>query len=121
MSASAGDRILRDVFLGFMRIHILHHASEAPIFGLEMMDELKRHGYQLSPGTLYPMLHALEAAGLLQAQQELVGGKRRKYYRATRAGIVLLGRLRSQISELVEEVAKGRTPARPPTRSTRAR
>jgi DNA-binding PadR family transcriptional regulator len=87
-----------------MRVHVLHHAAAAPIFGLEMIEELRRHGYGVSAGTLYPLLHSLEAAGLLRARQELVAGKNRKYYRTTRAGDLLLARLRAQVAELVGEV-----------------
>ena len=107
MTDTAGDRILRDVSLGFMRIHVLHHAAEGPIFGLEMMEELRRHGYRVGPGTLYPLLHALENAGLLRARQQLVAGKHRKYYRTTPAGDLLLRRLRERLAELVDEVAEG--------------
>lgn len=112
MGALAGDRVLRDVFLGFMRIHVLHHAAEGEIFGLQMMEELRRHGFEVGPGTLYPLLHSLEAAGLLRAKRELVVGRHRKYYRTTRAGDRLLARLRAQIGELVSEVVDRRGPAR---------
>jgi PadR family transcriptional regulator, regulatory protein PadR len=104
LKAATGDKILRDVFLGFIRIHVLHHAAEEPIFGQEMMEELERHGYEVSPGTIYPVLHSLEAAGLLRSRQELVDGRNRKYYRTTAAGNVLLGKLRRQVVELVHEV-----------------
>ncbi|MBN1460429.1 MAG: helix-turn-helix transcriptional regulator, partial [Armatimonadetes bacterium] len=78
--------MLRDLFLGFIRLHILYHATEGPIFGLEMIRELARHGYQLSPGTLYPILKKLYQAGYLEQEILVVGGKQRKYYRATPAG-----------------------------------
>lgn len=104
MKATSGAKILRDVFLGFIRIHILHHAAAAPIFGLEMIEELQHHGYAISPGTLYPVLHAMEAAGLLRSHKKIVDGKARRYYRATRAGVALLGKLRKQVVELVREV-----------------
>jgi len=105
MPSSAGEKVLRDAFLGFMRIHVLHHAAEAPIYGLEMIEELRRHGYAIGPGTLYPLLHTLEDAGLLRSHVELVAGKNRKYYRTTRSGDTLLVKLRQQIRELVHEVA----------------
>ncbi|MEP7181856.1 MAG: PadR family transcriptional regulator [Betaproteobacteria bacterium] len=100
----AGDRILRDVSLGFVRVHVLHHAAKEPIFGLEMMVELKRHGYDISAGTLYPLLHGLETMGALHSDQELVDGKNRRYYRTTKAGDALLVELRARIRELVGEV-----------------
>jgi DNA-binding PadR family transcriptional regulator len=99
-----GKKIIRDVFLAFVRVHVLHHAAKERIFGVEMMDELKRHGYDISPGTMYPMLHALEESGVLVAAQEVVDGKVRKYYRTTKAGDALLGELRAKIGELVDEV-----------------
>lgn len=101
---TAGDKILRDVFLGFMRIHILHHAAEGPIFGVKMMDELKRHGYEISPGTLYPLLHSLEKSRLLRCKREVVSGKRRKYYRTTGAGNKALAKVRTLIEELEKEI-----------------
>ncbi len=104
MPHSAGQKVLRDAFLGFMRIHVLHHAAEGPIYGLEMIAELQRHGYAIGPGTLYPLLHTLEDAGLLRSQVTLVAGKNRKYYRTTRSGDALLVKLRQQIKELVREV-----------------
>ncbi|MEO8507817.1 MAG: PadR family transcriptional regulator [Betaproteobacteria bacterium] len=96
--------MLRVVHLAFARVHVLHHAAEAPIFGLAMMEELKRHGYDISAGTMYPLLHALETAGALVSTGEVVNGKIRKYYRTTKSGDVLLRELRGNIGELVEEV-----------------
>src|SRR5579871_6848653 len=96
--------IFRDFFLGFVRVHLLHHASEGPIYGLEMQQELARHGYELSSGTLYPILHDLEKAGLLASEQEQVQGKIRKYYRITDEGRNALVLLRPKVRELVNEV-----------------
>ena len=95
---------MRDVFLAFVRVHVLHHAARERIFGLEMMEELKRHGYEISAGTLYPLLHALEEGGILSSTQEVVDGKTRRYYRTTVAGDSLLTELRAKIRELVDEV-----------------
>jgi PadR family transcriptional regulator PadR len=109
MSQAADSKIMRDVSLAFVRIHILHHAAEGRIFGVEMMEELKRHGYDISPGTLYPILHALEETGILTSTQELVDGKGRRYYRTTKAGDALLEELRGKIRELVDEVMPSRS------------
>jgi PadR family transcriptional regulator, regulatory protein PadR len=106
--------VLRDFFLGFVRIHILHHAALEPIYGVAIMEELRRHGYDLSPGTLYPLLHTLEAAGYLQHQATTVGGKVRKYYRITPAGEQALAEAKVKIRELVDEVLEGRGPTRLP-------
>ncbi len=96
--------MVRDVFLAFVRVHILHHAVKEPVFGLEMIEELGRHGYSMSPGTLYPILHGMEKSGYLKSHDEVVGGRVRKYYRATAAGRKMLAELRAKIRELVDEV-----------------
>jgi DNA-binding PadR family transcriptional regulator len=77
-----------------------------------LIEELKRHGYDLGPGTLYPMLHAMEAEGLVSMEERVVAGKRRKYYTATEAGHRALTEAREKIGELVDEVLDGRGPAR---------
>ena len=79
-------------FGGFVRMHVLYHAVKEPIFGVEMMEELGRHGYDVGAGTLYPMLHQLEEAGYLSVHTEVVAGKQRKYYRATPEGAGRPGR-----------------------------
>ena len=94
----------RSFFLGFIRIHILYHASKEPIFGVGIAEELNRHGYHLSPGTLYPTLHRLEKEGYLKQDSKLVSGKVRKYYTITDRGSEVLKEARSKIKELVEEV-----------------
>jgi PadR family transcriptional regulator PadR len=96
--------MLRDLFLGFIRVHILFHAAEAPVYGTALMAELGRHGYRVGPGTLYPILHSLEQDGLLRREARVVNGKMRKYYRATAAGQRLLGRAQGQLRELAGEV-----------------
>jgi PadR family transcriptional regulator len=99
-------RMLRDLFLGFVKVHVLHHASRAPVYGVWIIDELKHHNYELSPGTLYPLLHNLEAAGYLQRDDRVVDGKVRKYYEITPLGEEALTEARVKIGELVAEIAK---------------
>ena len=96
--------MLKDFFLGFIKIHILYHASKEPIYGVEILAELGRHGYRLSPGTLYPTLHRLERDGYLQRQPKVVNGKVRNYYTITPKGVGTLNKARSKIRELVTEV-----------------
>jgi len=67
----------REFFLGFIKIHILYHASKEPIFGVEIAEELARHGYSISPGTLYPVLHRLEKEGYLESNSKVVNGRMR--------------------------------------------
>ncbi len=96
--------MLRELFQGFIRVHILFHAAEAPVYGLALMTELARHGYRAGPGTLYPTLHRLEQQGFLRRGDQVVNGKVRKYYRITPGGRRILARAQAQLRELVEEV-----------------
>ena len=96
--------MLRDVLSGFVKIHILHHASQQPVYGLWLIEELRRHGYEISPGTLYPTLHGLERAGYLTSEKRTVGGRQRRYYRLTPAGKAVLAQARAGLAELVAEV-----------------
>ena len=98
------NTITRSVFLAFVRVHVLHHAAKGPVFGLEMIEELRHHGYSIGPGTLYPILHGLESAGCLRSKEEIVNGKRRKNYVATAKGRRALTDVRQKIGELVDEV-----------------
>lgn len=98
--------MIREFFLGFVKIHILYHASRERICGIEIIRELKKHGYKISPGTLYPTLHSLEGEGYLKSTAAVVKGKQRKYYEITKKGINALERSREKIKELTEEVMK---------------
>lgn len=98
------DQIIRKLFLGFIHIHILHHAKKEPFFGSWMIEELKSHGYDVSAGTLYPILHNLEAANLLQKEEKIFEGKIRKYYSITEEGEETLRDLRLKAFEMVKEL-----------------
>ncbi len=96
--------MLKDFFLGFVKIHILYHASREPVYGAGLLEELGRHGYRLSPGTIYPALHRLQTEGYLDVRKRLVGGKVRKYYTITDRGLSVLKEAKRRIVELVDEV-----------------
>jgi DNA-binding PadR family transcriptional regulator len=93
-----------DLYSGLIRLHILHHAAEAPIFGLGIMEELARHGYHISPGTLYPVLHALEQQGYLKAADARGTRGARRIYRATPRGRRALADARAKVWELFSEL-----------------
>ena len=98
------ERVLRKLFLGFMQVHILYHAREEPIYGVYMMEELRRHGYEVSAGTLYPLLHNLATSGLLSVEKKVIQGKIRKYYTITPAGEEVLEEASDKAQELVKEL-----------------
>lgn len=104
MSITNSDILTRNFFLGFIRLHVLFHASREPVFGLDLIRELARHGYNLSPGTLYPLLHGLERDGFLRSDRQVVGGKVRKYYLATESGEAALAEALVKVHELMEEI-----------------
>jgi PadR family transcriptional regulator PadR len=92
------------LYSGLIRLHILHHAAKEPIFGLGMIEELGRHGYRLSPGTLYPIMHGLEKKGLLRSREQQVGGKIRRVYSATPSGRRALDSAKERVRELFGEL-----------------
>lgn len=98
---------MRDFTRGAVRLHILHHASEQEINGAWMSAELAHHGYTISPGTLYPMLHRMQRDGLLDSEQRVVNGRAVRVYRATEAGKAALAEDRAALAELAREVLPG--------------
>jgi PadR family transcriptional regulator, regulatory protein PadR len=100
----------QELYSGFIRIHILYHACRGPIFGLGIMEELARHGYKLSAGTLYPMLHGLEKKGYLHSTQQRSGRWVRRIYRATTTGRRALAQAREIMKALVGELLEDASP-----------
>jgi DNA-binding PadR family transcriptional regulator len=98
----------QELLSGFIRLHILHHAAEGEIYGQWIIEELARHGYKLSPGTLYPMLHGMEKRGYLRSREKRVGSQARRLYRATAAGRAALKTAKEKLRELVGEIVEGR-------------
>lgn len=98
----------REILLAFWKVHILHHANEGPVIGQWMIQELRRHGYEVSPGTMYPLLARLEERGWLKCKTDPKGGSRaKKEYLLTRDGREALAFLKNQIEELYREVVLG--------------
>ena len=97
-------KLPRDLFLGFVKLHILHHAGREAVYGLGLIEELGRHGYRLSPGTLYPILHGLEQERLLVCETQVVEGKVRKYYRLTASGRIALREGKRKARELMKAI-----------------
>ncbi len=76
----------RDMIQGLVRVRVLRAAALGPVSGVELSRDLATAGHQVSPGTLYPLLHAMEKAGWVQSTGKTVKGKRRRYYRVTKKG-----------------------------------
>ncbi len=94
----------KDLYSGLIRLHVLHHAAERPIYGSWMIEELREHGYEISPGTLYPMLHALAGKGYLKVRQEGPGKRARRLYTTTKKGRAALADAKGKVRELFGEL-----------------
>jgi PadR family transcriptional regulator len=98
----------QDLLGGFIRMHILHHAAEGDIYGQWMINELSRHGYKMSAGTLYPMLHGMEEKGYLKSYELRSGRTYRRFYRATPLGRRALAVVRDRLQQLFREIGRRR-------------
>lgn len=96
--------MMRRILLGFMELHILYHASKEDISGVFIMEELRRHGYKVSPGTIYPLLHKMEDMDLLTSRWDVKNGRRVKLYRITSKGMEFLEEGRKKVRELSQEI-----------------
>ncbi|HXK11186.1 MAG TPA: PadR family transcriptional regulator [Vicinamibacteria bacterium] len=122
--AGPASEIDREFLLAFWKVHVLHHAGEGSVVGQWMMRELRQHGYEVSPGTLYPLLARMEGRGWVRSKVDPNGGRRaRKEYTLTRQGRSVLALLRRHVAELHREVVlgEGEAPGASAGRSTRRR
>lgn len=104
MKSSSEPKILREIYAGFIRIHILYHTAKRPFYGQELKEELEEHGYRLSYGTLYPLLANLESEGYLERKDINTEGKIRKYYNITDNGKILYAKVTDKLTELNNEI-----------------
>jgi PadR family transcriptional regulator PadR len=100
------DKPLQRVLAGFIRMHVLHHAEEGELFGQWMIEELRRHGYNISAGTLYPLLRAMEKDGWIEGRDGDDGARRRRLYKITTQGRKALDEVRARLGEMFREVGK---------------
>ncbi len=101
------NSVPREILLSFWKVHILHHAAENPIYGQWMMSELRRHGYEISPGTLYPLLQRMERHGWLKrVRGGNTGPRARKNYLLTHEGRNVLRLVGKQVEEMHREVVR---------------
>ncbi len=108
----------RQLYSGLLRLHVLHHAAQSPVFGFWIIEELSRHGYRVSPGVMYPLLRSMERKGYLRSTRERSGRRARRVYRATPLGDEALRAAKVKVQELFSElfedsiVARSRAPQR---------
>ncbi|MEW6125912.1 MAG: PadR family transcriptional regulator [Acidobacteriota bacterium] len=109
----------KELYSGFIRLHILHHACEEAIYGVGIIRELGRHGYTLSPGTLYPILHAMEKKGYLKSYEAREGKEARRFYRATSKGQKVIKTAKIKVKELFGELFETDSPTTARNKKTR--
>ena len=74
---------------GHLELLVLASLSAAPSHGYALIESLQRlsgGAFELAEGSLYPVLHKLEHAGLVRSGWDRESGRRRRIYRITRAG-----------------------------------
>jgi PadR family transcriptional regulator PadR len=84
---------------GHLDALVLATLGTEPLHGYAVIEELRARSegaFDLAEGTVYPVLHRLEAEGLLSSAWSTVGGRRRRTYRLTRRGRTTLARRRSE-------------------------
>jgi PadR family transcriptional regulator PadR len=100
----------KDLYSGLIRLHVLSHACQEPVFGAGIIEELARHGYRLSPGTLYPLLHGLEERGYLSSSEEAGLRQSRRVYQATPEGRKAMAAAKVKVRELFSELLEDARP-----------
>jgi DNA-binding PadR family transcriptional regulator len=85
-------------------LFVLQQAGKGPVYGVSLNKALRNLGYDISPGSLYPLLHSLERKRLLRCRIDEVGGRVRKYYELTDEGRSCLTEVRQDLAGLVEEI-----------------
>ena len=94
----------RDFMRGFVKLYTLWRASRGEVYGMEILDEMRELGFKLSPGTLYPALHALLQERDVTVKTRNVGGRLRKVYRATPKGRKEVEEVIVRLSFLIRKV-----------------
>ena len=86
-----------ELLKGHLDLLLLSVLAETPLHGYAVIEELQRRGgFELPEGTVYPALHRLEAAGVVDSRWSAESGRRRRVYSLTRRGRRELARRRDE-------------------------
>jgi PadR family transcriptional regulator, regulatory protein PadR len=88
-----------DQTAGQLDMLLLAALAQGPVHGYGVITRLREDSggiFSMPEGTIYPALHRLEAAGLVASTDESVGGKRRRTYALTDAGVARLEARRAE-------------------------
>jgi PadR family transcriptional regulator, regulatory protein PadR len=106
------QQMMHSFWQGILKFFVLHQAAQSPVYGGRLKKQLQDWEYDISPGSLYPMLHALEGAMLLKSRVKIFKGRARKYYDITDEGRALLGEVQEQLADVLTRMLAGAQPAR---------
>jgi len=99
---SIRESIRKDFWQGILKLYILHQVSQYPIYGNKLRKQLQEMGYDISPGTLYPILHNFENDGLCKSRIKIFKGRARKYYQITEQGKNFLEEMQTKITAILK-------------------
>lgn len=86
-------RYSKELLKGSTAILLLSVLEKSDMYGYKIIRELEirsENAFEMSEGTLYPILHALEKENCLDSYWQEYDGRRRKYYHITDKGIKTL-------------------------------
>jgi PadR family transcriptional regulator, regulatory protein PadR len=93
---------------GLLRLLVLHLLGQGPSYGNQLMErvgELTNGLVGVNPNTMYPLLRALEAEGLVAGEWEHPERRSRRFYRLTGAGAAQRDALVSELGPRLDELA----------------
>ncbi|HVF76783.1 MAG TPA: PadR family transcriptional regulator [Solirubrobacteraceae bacterium] len=93
---------------GLLRLLVLHLLGSGPSYGNQLMDrvgELTGGLIGVNPNTMYPLLRALEAEGLVAGKWEHPERRSRRFYELSAAGAAERDRLSAEVAPRLDELA----------------
>ena len=79
----------KSLISGSTSMLLLRLLEDKDMYGYEMIETLEQKSknvFALKAGTLYPLLHTMEAKNYLTSYEQEVSGQLRKYYSITKEG-----------------------------------
>jgi DNA-binding PadR family transcriptional regulator len=79
--------------------------SRDKMYGYEITQEVKKltsGKIDISEGALYPILHKLEAKGVLETEKVYIGKRVRKYYKVTKDGKLMVTEVTKEINDFMD-------------------
>ena len=98
------QQMMHSFWQGILKFFVLHQAAQTPVYGGKLKKQLQDWDYDISPGSLYPLLHALEKALLLKSRVKILNGRARKYYDITDQGRAVLAAVQKELAGVLAKM-----------------